>query len=296
METGTFSPSRRGRCGRKRKTTTREDRILLKHSITDPRKTSDQLRNDLAGYGVNVCSSTVRRRLLAVGRPAHKPYKKQLLTTAMKRKRLLWAKQHRHWTKEQWGKVMYSDESHFEVQGQRSQYVRRSVGEPIRQQHIDQRVKHPQKKMFWGCFTVHGPGTLQPVTGMMNGDAYVEVLRRKMIPAMEKHFPAGDGIFQHDLAPCHTSRKVKQFLQENNINMLSWPGNSPDVNPIENLWGIVKTRLRKYDCTTQVKLMEAVVQIWFHDQELRDMCSKLVQSMPNRVKRVIAVRGGHIKY
>ena len=55
-----------------------------------------------------------------------------------------WARQHKNWTKEEWRKVMFTDESHFEVQGQRCQYVRRSIGEPIREGHIEQHVKHPK--------------------------------------------------------------------------------------------------------------------------------------------------------
>jgi transposase len=59
------------------------------------------------------------------------------------------------------------------------------------------------------------------------------------------------GTFQHDLAPCHNSKAVKKFVQENEINMLDWPGNSSDMNPIENLWSIVKKRLgEKYSQET----------------------------------------------
>ena len=113
---------------------------------------------------------------------------------------------------------------------------------------------------------------------------------------MQKCFPDGDGIFQQDLAPCLTGRKTKDFMLANNINTLLWPGNSPDINPIENLWSIIKCRLRKRDCTTSVKLIEAVIQIWFHDEELKKMCTALVNSMPNRIKDVLNAKGGHIKY
>ena len=122
----------------------------------------------------------------------------------------------------------------------RSQYVRRSVGEPLRSGHIEQRVKHPEKKMFWGSFTVHGPGALDPVTGMMNSDRYIDVLTRKVLPQLNKDFPTGDGIFQHDLAPCHTSKKVTKFLQDHHIAILAWPGNSPDLNPIEEAFSKIK--------------------------------------------------------
>ena len=52
---------------------------------------------------------------------------------------------------------------------------------------------------------------------------------------MQIAFPDGGGIFQPDLAPCHSAKKVQKVLQENGIKVLKWPGNSPDLNPIENL-------------------------------------------------------------
>ena len=128
--------------------------------------------------------------------------------------------------------VLFSDESHFEVQGQRSQFVRRSDGEPIRPGHIKQYAKHPEKKMFWGCFSAFGPGRLYPVTGMMNSDTYIEVLQTHLIPEMLKVFSNGNGILQQDLATCHTSKKVKKFMVKDNIKTLKWPSNSPDLNKI----------------------------------------------------------------
>ena len=95
---------------------------------------------------------------------ARRPVKKQLLTSVMK-KRYNWALT--DWTCDNWRKVLFSDESHFFVQGQRSQHVRRSVDEPVRECHIDQSVKHPVKKMFWGCFSYNGVGPLHPVEGII---------------------------------------------------------------------------------------------------------------------------------
>ena len=70
----------------------------------------------------------------------------------------------------------------------------------------------------------------------------------------------------------------------------------PDLNPIENLWAIIKKRLQKYDCTTKSKLIEGIIQIWYHDEELQNLCSKLVDSMPIRVAMLINAKGGHIIY
>lgn len=293
---GSISPKRKGKCGRRRKTTRRDDVILLRESKRDPRKTSDSIAKDLKDRGIEVSSSTVRRRLLECGRRARRPLKKQLLTKPMKSKRYKWALQHKNWTKEDWRKVIFSDETHFFVQGQRSQHVRISPGETLNDSHINQTVKHPQKKMFWGCFGYDGVGPLHPVDGMMQSQQYVDVLQRRLLPELQKRFSDGSGIFQQDLAPCHTSKMVKGFMNQKQIKVLEWPGNSPDVNPIENLWGICKSRLRRKDCTTKTKLIEAVIEVWFNDPDIVRDCCTLVDSMPKRVKMLLEKRGGHIKY
>ena len=123
--------------------------------------------------------------------------------------------------------------------------------------------------MFWGCFSIQGPGTLRPVDGMMNSDKYINVLQHKLVPEMMKIFPNNDGIFQQDLTPCHTSKKVTKYMTDNNITTLAWPGNSPDLNPIENLWSIIKTRLRNRDCTQKTKLIESIIDVWLHDVEVK---------------------------
>lgn len=294
-ETGSILPQRLGKCGRKRKTTKKEDALLLRNSKIHPTKTSDDLQKDLAFSGTSVHASTVRRRLLEVGRKARRPVKKQLLTAAMKRKRIVWAKKYKGWTQDDWKNVLFSDESHFFVQGMRHQFVRRSDREPVSPAHIQQSIKHPVKQMFWGCFSFFGPGSLVPITGMMNSQKYLEILQDRMVPELLK-VNGGNPIFQHDLAPCHTSKIVKQFFTDNKITVLDWPGNSPDINPIENLWSICKIRLRKMDCTTKTKLMESVIEVWCRDTKIRNDCKSLVESMPKRTKMLLQAKGGHIKY
>ena len=74
-------------------------------SIKNPKKTSNQLMNDLATHDTHVCLGTVQRRLIAVRRFVRKPSKKLLLTDLMKKKHLLWAKEYKKWAKEKWRRV-----------------------------------------------------------------------------------------------------------------------------------------------------------------------------------------------
>ena len=70
-------------------------------------------------------------------------------------------------------------------------------------------MTHPQKKIFWGCFSFQGAGALYP--GMMNAEKYSELVRQKVLREMERMFPAGGGIFQQDLAPCHSAKSEENI-------------------------------------------------------------------------------------
>ena len=109
--------------------------------------------------------------------------------------------------------------------------------------------------MFWGSFTAKGQGHLI----MTNSDKYKATLQSHLLPVLERDFADGDCIFQQDLAPCHTSKKMRTFFEEKDITILDWPGNLPDLNPIENLWAIIKRRIKKTDCSTEPKLISAII-------------------------------------
>ncbi|KAJ4447111.1 hypothetical protein ANN_09111 [Periplaneta americana] len=216
-ETGSITTQRKGNCGRKRKTSPADDRLIVRKSKLNPRLTAVDLTRELmATTGANIHVTTVRRRLLEAGRRARKPIKKQLLTPVMCKKRLMWAKLHQHWTVNHWKNVLFFDESHFEVHSRRVSYVRKR-SEKVTAAHLHQAPKYPPKVMFWGCFTHEGPGALIPIKGMMNSDKYIHLLKTRIVPQLQKSFPDGRGVFQQDLAPCHTSRKTTEFFNKKNI-------------------------------------------------------------------------------
>lgn len=144
--------------------------------------------------------------------------------------------------------------------------------------------------------SAQGTGRLYIVEGMMNQYQYKKVLEQRLIPQIKDWFPNGDFIFMHDGAPCHTAKSVTKFLEEKNIKTLPWPGNSPDMNPIENLWAIVKKKLKKYNITNKNDLIERLLQIWHHDDEINSNCQTLIQSMPRRIESLIKNKGKHTKY
>jgi transposase len=83
-----------------------------------------------------------------------------------------------------------------------------------------------------------------------------------MVPTLRKQFPNSNGVFQWDLVPCHNSKLAKSVFTQQHLKVLEWPGNSPDLNPIENLWAIIKACISKMDCRTKTKLTESVMKVW----------------------------------
>ena len=85
-------------------------------------------------------------------------------------------------------------------------------------------------------------------------------------------------IFMHDVAPCHQSKIVKQFLTENHIKILNWPGNSPDLSLIENLWFKMKNLVSQKNPGSSSELGKVIKEVWV--KEISEYCESLIFSMP----------------
>ena len=159
-----------------------------------------------------------------------------------------------------------------------------------------QKVKHPTKVMVWSVISVKGPGRLYVVNGMMNAQQYRTVLDTRLLPQLNTWFPDGNCIFMQDGAPCHTATAIMDFFSEIGLEVLPWPGNSPDMNPIEGIWHNLKDRVHEITSTNKRDLMERILNVWFHDNDIPQLITKYYQSMPNRIRAVIKAQGGQTKY
>jgi hypothetical protein len=130
----------------------------------------------------------------------------------------------------------------------------------------------------------------------MNSAWYITILENEVQETLIEQFGGVERAhFQDDGAPCHRSHIVKDKCEELGIRQLEWPGQSPDCNPIENLWSIVKSKVRSQQPRTMADLKEAINNVWTHGIPL-SLCKCLVDSMPRRLNSVIHNKGFPTKY
>jgi transposase len=193
--------------------------------------------------------------------------------------------------------VIFSDETYFDLQKSvNSQFVRREANARVTTAHTRNRRPFLQRALFWGCFSGdQGQGPLVFVDGTMKTATYKYTLQHHLLPFWQQHRPRAGVIFQHDNAPCHKSSATQAFLTENRIRVLQWPAYSPDLNPIENMWGILKRKIHRQIYGSKEELRAAVEQAW-QDPSVSLVCQKLSDSMCERISACISAKGGFISY
>ncbi len=123
---------------------------------------------------------------------------------------------------------------------------------------------------------------------------YQEVLEHFVLPAADQLYGDADFIFQQDLAPAHSAKATSTWFKDHGIPVLNWPANSPDLNPIENLWGIVKRKMQNARPNNAEELKATIRATWALITP--EQCHRLIDSMPRRIAAVIQAKGAPTKY
>ncbi len=155
-----------------------------------------------------------------------------------------------------------------------------------------------RKVKVWGSISYYGVGTLVRFQDTVTSDKYIEFLKDVLL----KDFPllrgtktrAGKFIFQHENVRPHVAIKTLNYLKEQNVNYLLWPSYSPDLSPIENVWGFIKEELYKKNdlLETADDTWEEIQTIWYH--KVNNILKKLYESLPNRIEKVVELHGKRI--
>ena len=221
----------------------------------------------------------------------HKPVPK--ITRDHEKARLKWCNEKAQWN-EEWDNVIFSDEKKFNLDGPDGLH---SSWYDIRgeKKYFSKRKFGGGSVMIWAGFSKAGKTKIAFLEGNQTSSGYIYQLSEYLLPYAHLNYGT-NFVFQQDLASIHNSKETKLWFQEQNINVLDWPACSPDLNPIENLWGIfvrkVYADFRQF--STKKELKKAILDCWESIES--ELLIKLINSMPRRCMEVILAKGKPTKY
>lgn len=210
-----------------------------------------------------------------------------------KSKRFEFALEHIKW-KEEWKNVIFSDEKKFNLDGPDG-YHYYWHDKRVKEINYSKRVQGGGSIMIWIGLSYKSLTPVYFISTKMNSVKYTVLLQRALVPFSRSIYNE-NFIFQHDNAPCHRARNTKNWLEENNINTLEWPARSPDLNPVENLFGIICKDVYKNGKQFQKvnDLKNAIISSV--EKIPKETLENLINSMQKRLTEVLKNFGASIKY
>lgn len=261
-----------------------------------------ELGNPLGPNGRPVSNTTLTRRLKEAGLRCYRAAKKPKLTDGQKEDRLAFARKDTDWEK-----VMFSDECQISTSNTRGvKWVRRPPNTRYTDANIAKTTVSGRVSIsIWANFDHSG---LRNIYWMREKNIAERYKRRILVPFVSPYFRLpenSDKMFMHDNSPIHTAVTVRSYLERQGFAILGWPSGSPDLNPIENLWNLLKNEIGEVDVRVvvgdvaekQAWLWEQVEAAW--DRIKNDPNGRGIQvihnyysGMPARMQNVIHANGG----
>ncbi len=275
------------RQGRPRMTTPLGDEKLLAFAEEHAEASSDTIAKSLKRKRVEVSPRTVRRRLNEAGVYNLPPQFGPLLNKRLRKSRLQWAKRNKN---RNWKRVVFTDETTFELY-RKVRRVWRKKG----QTKFVGTVKHPLKVNVWGCLSANGFGQIEVFTPNLTGPLLCSIYEKCLLPTAATAFGTNKKwMLQEDNDPKHQSRIAKKWRRENGVVRMDWASQSPDMNPIENVWAVLKANVSSHKPKNKRSLIYWIKREW--GRLPNDYAQHLIESMNQRIEAVIARKGDNTRY
>ena len=286
-------------------------RRLKAYIITDRETRREPLKELVQHCNLDISTKTLSRTIsdiIGMGRRVER--KRCFLTKQQQKNRLEFAKKHIHWTLEEWRRVAFTDEMGMQTDSNQGRvFVWRYPEEEFHKDCIRGTVLSGfQKVKIWGAMRYGKLSNLVCMPegkdeGKMTAKKYLDlIMDREMFDFwLEGMEDVGNLLMMEDGAPYHKGVASERRAELEKDGWIGWgpgiwPANSPDLNPIENLWHILRDRIRKRKVQPRTKeaLIEALQEEWVKlDMKI---VNDLIDSMPRRLQAVIDAKGGATKY
>ena len=282
----------RRRLGRPSVTNPRADRFI---TLTHLRRRFQTATSSARQYDIS--KQTVLRRLRQARQPIRprRPYVGQVLAAHHRAARLQWAQRHFRWRRQQWPRVLFSDESRFNLSHHDGRIrVFRRRGECFADNCLIERDRFGGGSvMVCGGIMGRRKTNLIVVQGNLNAQGYInQILQPEAVPFLQRR---GLAILMHDNARPDVARNCRQFLNINYVNVLAWPAVSPDMNPIEHIWDFLGRKVRARGNVHNLRDLEnALIQKRNYIPNV--VIRRYRRSMRGRLAACINSRGGHTGY
>ena len=218
------------------------------------------------------------------------------LTPQHQQMRLRFCRLVRDFTILDWRRAIFVDESFINMLLGGGARVLRPRGARYNQQYM---IQEPNFHRAVGHMVFGGIGyncklDLRRLDGGVTGERYARLLSYQVLPEIIRK-KGQNFVFIQDNAPPHRSVRAQAALNRRNIELLEfWPPNSYDLNPIENVWGILKARIRARNPQDRNELWAIAREEW--EAIPQETINECINSMPERILAVLRARGGRTRY
>ena len=182
--------------------------------------------------------------------------------------------------------VIFTDESTFQVEYHARKAYRR-IGEP---RILRQRPKHPAKIHVWAGISKRGATQIVLFKANMTATRYTSILDASLVPFISSVYSDGHRLFQ-DNDPKHTSRWAQWHFEEKGINWWPTPPESPDLNPIELVWGSMKEAIRKVYKPRTLEQLEDSIKNYWRTHLTPEVCTNYIGHIQKVLPAVVAAGG-----